>query len=99
MPGAVEYQLTFDIPGGFSASFKGDLTSHKRYLASLALGGEYHWSVTAFDASGGKICTAGPWTFSKKAYVPTATPVPTRRPQETPFCGTVCAPPSTCICP
>jgi hypothetical protein len=103
MPGAVEYELNFDIPGGYSASFKSEGNSHKRYLASFSLGGTYSWSVTAYDANHEKICTAGPWTFTKKAYIPTSTPYPTRRPQEpteTPSgCGTVCAPPSNCICP
>ncbi len=79
LPEAAQYAITFTQPNGYQLTFPETGTSHLRYLDSLPAAGTFQWQVTAFDAAGTPLCTAGPFSFSKPAApTPTFTkPAPT----------------------
>jgi hypothetical protein len=62
---AALYVLEMKLPDGTTVPFKTTDTRLRRYAESTAVGGTYEWQVTAYDASGETLCTAGPLSYFK----------------------------------
>lgn len=77
-PGAQMYTITFRDPNGTRITITTSSTSASFYIEVLPAGGTYEWSVTAFGADGGEICTSESSSFSKPQGEPT--PKPTKEP-------------------
>lgn len=62
---AARYTVEIKLPNGATLPFETSDTKLRRYAESTALGGTYEWQVSAYDASGGTLCTAGPLSYFK----------------------------------
>ena len=86
-PGAAKYVLTFSYPTGNVVLFQTSETNMTRYIESMPLGGNYSWSVTAYDGTGTEICESESNTFSKvESPQPTPTKVKEEEVEEIPVC-------------
>jgi hypothetical protein len=75
--GSVSYRLEITRPNGKVLPHETEEKRYTMYNASLPWGGEFSWQVVALDGDGREICVAGPRSFTKPEFVPTATPTPT----------------------
>ena len=69
-PGRYKYIITISGPDGSETSKIVYTNSYVLPAETMALGGEYQWQVTAYDASISPMCTSGPRTFTKPGSVP-----------------------------
>ena len=76
MPGAVNYKLEIILPTNQPVVFETPKTSRDQYIEAIAMGGVFHWQVTAFDVSNAIICSTEQFTFTKPEYIPPE-PTPT----------------------
>ena len=67
--GAASYRIEITYPNGNMEPHDLDGLSYERYLESFPVGGDYTWGVSAIDADGVEICTAGPRTFYKEHFM------------------------------
>ncbi|MEZ0396726.1 MAG: FecR domain-containing protein [Anaerolineales bacterium] len=74
--GAAKYQVQFISIGGAVNSLQTDENSLRLYIESLTAAGTYSWQVSALNAQGEVICTAGAFTFTKPLTIQ-ETPPPT----------------------
>jgi hypothetical protein len=65
LQGAARYVVDIKLPDGSTLPFETSDTKLRRYAESTAIGGTYEWQVTAYDASGATLCTAGPLSYFK----------------------------------
>ena len=72
--GAQNYRLVFTSPGGASNVLMSTGPSLTNYIDIFPSGGLYTWEVTALNASGGLICTANAFSFTKPIS-PTLVPI------------------------
>jgi len=72
--GAAKYRLEMVTPMDTTIVFETFLTSVNRYLIMYPWGGTYTWKLSAIGSDGQAICVAGPFNFTKLAYVITEKP-------------------------
>ncbi len=79
--GAQKYVVTISDIYGNTATLESTETALEKYIEILPNGGDYEWSVTAYNSEGKEICTTASVTFSKEQGEPTAKP--TKEPEAT----------------
>ena len=88
--GAVNYVLSISDVFGNTAVLETNGTSLVKYIEILPGGGNYEWSVTAFNANGDEICTTASASFSKPQGEPTDKPTDEPEPEpeatDAPYC-------------
>ena len=63
--GAANYILSFTYPSGQVVQFQTTETNMTRYIESMPPGGDYTWTVAAYDEGGDLICTSESLVFTK----------------------------------
>ena len=65
LPDAASYLLTFTYPDGFTTSFATKENYVRRYMETMAAGGNYKWEVAALDRDKKEICKTAMASFNK----------------------------------
>lgn len=81
MPGTAKYEIIFTAPDKTWSKYTLSSTKYTFAIGTLASGGTYTWTVSAYDAAGKLLCTALEFKFKKDV---SSTPTPTWTPTETP---------------
>jgi hypothetical protein len=68
--GAASYRLEITLPFNQTVFFDTTETGRVQYIEVLAMGGQFQWRVTAYDANGVSIGSSDPFKFEKPKYIP-----------------------------
>jgi hypothetical protein len=99
---AARYTVEIKLPDGSTLPFETSDTKLRRYAESTAIGGTYEWQVTAYDASGATLCTAGPLGYLKPEWSKPEKKKPGSQQPQPPACpapeGCTIWDPVACVC-
>lgn len=102
MQDAARYIVEIKLPNGNTLPFKTSDTKLRRYAESTAIGGTYEWQVTAYDAAGATLCTAGPLGYLKPELSKPEKKKPGSQQPQPPACpapeGCTIWDPVACVC-